>query len=146
MEKKKRKIILPFLETRTLILLFVCLVLTYIMYGQRNTRKYFEEAKNLPFYGITPQQLPDGIYRGSSKTSYLKVTMDVTIQNHAITNIEIIEKAGAKGKNVDPILETMIKENTPVVQAIPKEELASLVYVSCVDDALYQGYQNLENK
>ncbi|MCQ2575624.1 MAG: hypothetical protein MJ162_02700 [Treponema sp.] len=138
-QKTKRKI--PLLETRTLILLFVCVVLTYIMSGQRKTRRYYEEAKNLTYYGISPEQLPDGTYRGTSTTSYLQVVMDVTVENHTLTNIDIIEKKGSKGKKVDSIIDTMIKMNTPVVQAIQKEELASLVYISCVDDALYNGYK-----
>jgi uncharacterized protein with FMN-binding domain len=69
----------------------------------------------------------------------MHVQLDVSVADGKLTKIDIIENEGAYGKKVAPILDTMIAQNTSVVTAVKGEELASIVFVACVDDALYQG-------
>ena len=69
----------------------------------------------------------------------MHVQLDVTVAAGKLTAIEIIENEGAYGKKVAPIIDEMIEQNTSVVTAIKGEELASIVFVACVDDALTKG-------
>ena len=59
--------------------------------------------------------------------------------DHKITKIDIIENEGAYGKKIDPLLDEIIAQNNSVVPAVKGEELASIVFISCVDDALFKG-------
>ena len=124
--------------TRT-ILIVICIILSLIMYSQRRTRNHFKQAAKLPFYNIQVEDVLDGTYRGKVYTSFMHVQLDVTVLDHKLTRIDIIENEGAYGKKVAPILDEMIAQNTSVVPAIKKEELASIVFVACVDDALRKG-------
>ena len=121
------------------ILIIICVVLTFIMYMQRRTRNYYKQAAKLPFYNVQVQDVPDGTYRGKVYTNFMHVQLDVSVKEGQLIKIEIIENEGAYGKKVAPILDKMIAQNTSVVQAVEGEELASIVFVACVDDALYQG-------
>ena len=123
----------------TTILLVLCVILTLIMYMQRRTRSYYKQAAKLPFYNVQAQDVPDGTYRGKVYTNFLHVQLDVTVKDGQLTKIEIAENEGAYGKKVAPILDKMIEENSSVVQAVEGEELASIVFVACVDDALFNG-------
>ena len=123
----------------TTILLVLCVILTLIMYIQRRTRSYYKQAAKLPFYNVQVQDVPDGTYRGKVYTNFLHVQLDVTVKDGQLTKIEIAENEGAYGKKVAPILDKMIEENSSVVQAVEGEELASIVFVACVDDALFNG-------
>ena len=121
------------------ILIIICVVLTFMMYMQRRTRNYYKQAAKLPFYNVQPAAVPDGTYRGKVYTNFLHVQLDVTVKDQKLTKIDIIENEGAFGKKVSPILDKMISENSSVVQAVEGEELASIVFVACVDDALFNG-------
>ena len=111
---------------------------------QRRTRNYYKQAAKLPFYNVQPEQVEDGTYRGKIYTNFLHVQLDVTVTDHKLTKIDIIENEGAYGKKVAPILDEMIAQNSSVVQAVQGEELASIVFVACVDDALRKGAPGYE--
>ena len=129
---KFSKIITPFL-------IVLCVILSLMMYMQRRTRNYYKQAAKLAFYNVQPADVSDGTYRGKVYTSFMHVQLDVTVADHKLTDIRIIENEGAYGKRVAPILDDMITQNTSVVQAVKGEELASIVFVACVDDALFNG-------
>lgn len=126
------------------ILIVICVVLTFVMYMQRRTRNYYKQAAKLPFYNVQPADVEDGTYRGKIYTNFLHVQLDVTVRDHKLTKIEIVENEGAYGKKVAPIIDEMIAQNSSVVQAVQGEELASIVFVACVDDALRKGTPDYE--
>ena len=97
------------------------------------------ETVHLPYYGILAEQVEDGIYEAKTYTSYLHVQLRVHVQNHQITDIEVLENEGSKGQNVLPILQSVIEHNATKVPAVKGEEMASLVFISCIDSALKQG-------
>ena len=123
----------------TPVLIVLCVILSFMMYMQRRTRNYYKQAAKLAFYNVQPADVSDGTYRGKVYTSFMHVQLDVTVADHKLTDIWIIENEGAYGKRVAPILDDMIAQNTSVVQAVKGEELASIVFVACVDDALFNG-------
>lgn len=102
-------------------------------------KSQFTEASKLPFYNVQLSELSDGQYFGKSYTSFLHLQLKVIIENHAIKDIEVIESEGIDSETAKPILQDMIAQNKVVVKAIKGAELGSLVYISCVDGALYNG-------
>ena len=126
------------------ILIVVCILLTFLMYRQRRTRKHFKQAAQLAFYNIQPDQIADGKFRGKVYTNFLHVQLDVTVQDHKITKIDIIENEGAYGQKIAPLLDEIIAQNNSVVPAVKGEELASIVFIACVDNALFQGLSEEE--
>ena len=56
-----------------------------------------------------------------------------------ITKIDIIENEGSYGQKVAPIIDEMILQNQSVVTAIKGDEIASILFIICVDDALKNG-------
>ena len=122
-----------------IILIILCVVLSFILYMQRRTRNYYKEAAKLPFYNIHPVDVADGTYHGKTYTSFLHVQLDVTVESGKLTKIEIIENEGTGGKKITPLLDEMIAQNDSVVPALKGDELASIVFIACVDDALHKG-------
>ena len=120
-------------------LIILCVVLTFVLYMQRRTRNYYKEAAKLPFYNVQPADVADGTYLGKTYTRFLHVQLDVTVESGKLTKIEIIENEGTGGKKITPLLDEMIAQNTSVVPALKGDELASIVFIACVDDALHKG-------
>ncbi len=123
----------------TAILVVICIILTFAMYMQRRTRNYYKEAAKLPFYNVQAAEVMDGTFHGKAYTRFIHVQLDVTVQNHKITDIKITENEGLGGKKIEPLLNEIITQNDSVVPALKGDELASIVFIACVDDALFKG-------
>ena len=116
-----------------MLIALVCLMAGGWYIARKKAR--FKEAASLPFYKIELSQIADGEYEGQTMTSFLHLRLLVTIENHQLKNIEVLENDGLDGETAKPIIQEMIKQNK-VVPAIKGAELGSLVYISCVSTAL----------
>lgn len=135
MEKKKDS------ELLKILMLAVCILLIIASVFIKKKRNNLNEAKNLPFFNTQLETVKDGVYENSTYTSFLHVKLTVTVQNHIIKDITILENKGSYGQKVSPITDKMIEQNKVVVPLIEKEEIASLVFISCVDGALHKGIE-----
>lgn len=97
------------------------------------------EAAHLPFYNVKLQDVEDGNYHGETETSFMQVELEIVVENHQFKDIKIIKSEGVDCESAKPIVQEMIKQNKTVVPAIKGAELGSLVYISCVDGALYNA-------
>ena len=102
-------------------------------------KNHLAEATKLPYHNVSLEQVPDGFYKARTETSFLHVELQVQVESHKIVKIEVIEADGIDAVPAKPVLDKMITENKIAVQAIKGAELGSLVYISCVDKALYNG-------
>ena len=99
-------------------------------------RAYITEAMHLPFHEVNLQEVEDGLYSAKTYTSFLHLQLEVTVKDHVITDIKVIENAGYDGETARPIINKMIEENKIVVPAVKGAEIGSMVYISCVSTAL----------
>ena len=74
-------------------------------------RANITEAAKLPFYNVELSEVEDGEYYGKTYTSFLHLQLKVFVQNHTITNIEVIESEGIDSETAKPILQDMIAQN-----------------------------------
>lgn len=133
-------------KTLRTVLIVICVILSFIMYMQRRTRNNLKQAAKLPFYNVQPAQVPDGTFHGKVYTKFMHVQLDVSVQEGRLTKIEIVENQGAYGKKVQPLLDEMIAQNNTVVPAIKGDEIGSIIFIACVDDALFNGLPDDEKK
>lgn len=116
---------------------FVVMVLgVFLRIRQKN---HIQEAVRLPFYSVDLNDVADGIYAGKTYTQFMHFQAEVEIENHRIKDIRIIENGGSQGMKAQEVVDRMITENNVKVQIAEKDELGSLVVLSCIDSALYNG-------
>ena len=120
-----------------MLLALVCLMAGGWYIARKKAR--FREAASLPFHKVELSQIADGQYEGQTYTSFLHLKLKVTVENHQLKKIEVLENDGLDGETAKPIIEEMIKQNKIVVPAIKGAELGSLVYISCVSSALHDN-------
>ena len=126
-------------STSKLLMYFAVVFVMFCSYLIVRHKSQVQEAKNLPFYNTPLEAVADGTYYGKTYKKFLHVQLEVTVQDHQLKEIKIIENKGSQGQKIQPIIQEMIKQNKVVVPAIKGEELASLVFISCVDTALHSG-------
>ena len=127
------------ISTAKLLMYFSVVFVMFCSYLIVRHKNQVLEAKNLPFYNTPLESVDDGIYSAKTYTKFLHLQLEVTVQNHQLQDIKVIENKGSQGQKVEPILQEMIKQNKVIVPAIKGEELASLVFISCVDSALHSA-------
>ncbi len=128
------KVKIPFLLVSIIAVLMLCSI--FVQKG----RSQIKEARELPYYSISMENVQDGTYTGSSVTSFMHLTLEITVQDHKIQNINILENEGSKGIKSAKIVDDMIANNKPIVPVIKADELGSLVFISTATNALKKGY------
>jgi uncharacterized protein with FMN-binding domain len=81
---------------------------------------------------------PDGVYRGEYKSGFpVKVVLDVTVQNHYMTEIDIVEhECSAIGKQAEKIIGRIIKKQSLNVDAMSGATVSSESILKAVENAL----------
>lgn len=96
-----------------------------------------KEAARLPFYNVKLENIEDGVYNGSAYTSFAHVQVKVTVSNHKLITIETIECEGSEVGKAINVLQEMVEQNKIVVPAKKGREIGTMVFISCVDNALH---------
>jgi uncharacterized protein with FMN-binding domain len=132
MTAKKNSPTLHWFAVATIVFVMICAFLIH------RHRSQFTEAAKLPFTPVNLEEVADGVYTGKTYTSFLHLQLEVTVKDHRLVAIDVIENDGIDGETARPILQKMLEENKIVVPAVKGAEIGSLVYISCVSTALSQ--------
>ena len=71
----------------------------------------------------------------------MKVKVEVTVIDHQIQDIKLIEHRNGKGKPAEAMLEVMIQENTYDVDCVSGATASSKTIRNAVNKALQQGLE-----
>ncbi len=66
---------------------------------------------NLEYANIVMNDVVDGTYEGHIETMLIKVKVNVTVENHSLKNIEILQHDNGFGEPAEEIVKTMIQKN-----------------------------------
>ena len=98
-------------STYNTIIIIICIFMMIFAYFNSRNKKQINEAKRLPFTNTSLENVSDGIYEGKTFTSFMHLVLNVTVKDHKLTKIDIIENKGSKGQKANKIIEKMIEEN-----------------------------------
>jgi uncharacterized protein with FMN-binding domain len=101
--------------------------------------KMGSEMKSLEYYEVDLNELEDGVYQGKAETTFVKVEVEVEVNDHKSIRIDILKHDNGIGKRAEHITEDMINMNTYEVDAVSGATSSSQVIKSAVSDALANG-------
>ena len=84
-------------------------------------------------------KVADGTYRGNSKVGPVRVTLDVTVKDQAMTAIEIIRHFNGLGKKAEAIVPTIIEAQSLEVDVVSGATGSSKAILKAVENALSGG-------
>jgi uncharacterized protein with FMN-binding domain len=120
-----------------LVTLFVLILLTSVgvyMLNKINQELNVLTTKSIP--KIDLMQLKDGTYFGSYDSLVIKVSVEVTIQNHVITDIVILEHQNGQGDDAEIIIDDVILEQSMDIDLISGATYSSRAILLAIGDAL----------
>ena len=127
---------------RTLLLLLLALALL-VLGGmtamQAQARRSMAELDAVPVIPLS--DVADGVYEGMQETPLVKVTVSVTVQNHAIAGIQLLRHENGRGAPAEALLEEMVRQDTSEVGVVSGATMSSKVITAAVRNALAKGVQ-----
>jgi len=120
-----------------MIVLLVCF--QSLMISGCGVASKIEETKNLKIINPDLTQIPDGTYEGYYEGGPVKVLLEITVNNHQITNIEIKKHDHGRGEKAEGITEAIIKAQSLDVDVISGATVSSKAILKAAEKALESG-------
>lgn len=99
------------------------------------------ELASMVYENVDMNLVADGTYYGETDAGMVFVKVSVTVKDHAIKEISIIEHKNGLGSKAEAITKDMIARNSYDVDAVSGATLSSETIKSAVSKALKEGYQ-----
>lgn len=116
------------------IFFLVLIVLTGVMalYGTFGLK----QALNLTTHPVDLSQISDGTYNGSYNSYRWSTTVEVTINNHKITEIKKIKIQQGRDSLVNNLIDEIIAKQSTNVDAVSGATASSNCFLKAVENAL----------
>ena len=88
---------------------------------------YKAKVAALTFDEIDLTKVEDGVYEGQCDTGIVRVRVQVTIRNHQLESIELLEHENGTGTPAEAILDQMVQNQTTAVDAVSGATCSSKV-------------------
>ncbi|HAQ55930.1 MAG TPA: hypothetical protein DCR44_00760 [Acholeplasmatales bacterium] len=116
---------------------FLFLILTgMILFSSMG--KGLENLLTLEIEDVDLTTLPDGTYEGSYTQLPVIATVRVTVVDHVITDIVIVEHFNGQGASGEAVVDSVIAANSLEVDAIAGATYSSKVILLAIKDALVE--------
>lgn len=104
-----------------------------------NMESNLEALKNEEITAVDLIMTEDGTYFGSYSVLPIAVEVNVTVTDHAITDIELIKHTNGQGKPAEAILETVLESQTLQVDSVSGATYSSKVILMAIENALIES-------
>jgi uncharacterized protein with FMN-binding domain len=88
---------------------------------------------------IDLQQVKDGIYQGSCDARLVAAHVSVTVKDHKITDIALLQHKNEKGQQAEVLPQMVVKAQSLKVDTISGATNSSKVILKATENALKQG-------
>lgn len=116
-------------------LLALCVVIGSMLAMKMET----EQVRALTIGELELSQTADGIYTGSAETMLVSAKVEVSVENHEIQSVKILEHQTGKGKPAEAIVDEIARQDSLDVDAVAGATYSSKVIRYAVYDALQKG-------
>ncbi len=128
--RKKSLIILIILIT----IVFIISVIGYQFY--QKIKNYGEQINQIEINEIDLSNIKDGEYLGEYKTIAVSAKVRISVKDHKITTIEILQHINGQGKAGEAVIEKVINQQTLKVDTISGATASSKVILKAIENAL----------
>lgn len=93
----------------------------------------------ITYESVDMSKVADGTFYGETDAGLVVVKVGVTVKDHVIQSVEILEHKNGLGSKAEAITGTMLAQNTYQVDAVSGATLSSSAIKSAVSKALAEG-------
>ena len=124
-----------------LIVISALLVITLFAGGLylKSIGDYKAKVDALTFDEIDLTKVVDGVYEGQCDTGVVRARVQVTVRDHRMESIELLEHENGRGTPAEAILDQMVQEQTTAGDAVSGATCSSKVIRKAVENAITAG-------
>ncbi len=108
----------------------------HIYLGIHSLQSYKMQINNITIDEVELNNIADGEYIGEENVGYIYCKVKVTVKNHSLTDVEILEHRTERGKPAESITDDIIKKQNIKVDAVSSATNSSKVIMKAVENAL----------
>ncbi len=106
----------------------------------KSIRNYNAFIDHLTLSTLQLNTVPNGTHAGSSDSGIVRVKVDVTVKDHRITKVQILEHINGKGKAAESIIDAVIQKQNIQVDTITGATGSSKVILKAIENALITAH------
>lgn len=119
------------------VIILVVLAIVVIFAGfMWYTQNQLSKLSRMPISNVDLVLTDDGTYKGDYSVFPVSVKLDVTVKDHRITEILILEHITGQGEKAEAIIEEVIKNQSLQVDSISGATYSSKVILKAIEKAL----------
>ena len=103
---------------------------------------YKAKVNELTFDEIDLTKVVDGVYEGQCDTGVVQARVQVTVRDHRMESIELLEHENGRGTPAEAILDQMLQNQTTAVAAVSGATCSSKVIRKAVENAITAGFSD----
>ena len=116
-----------------ILLSLICLIFTAVYL--KRVADYKKAVRETTIGGTDISNISDGVYVGEYDVDFVYAKVEVTVQNGAVTNIDILEHKNGRGKPAEIVADRIIQEQRIDVDAVSGATNSSVVIKKAVENA-----------
>lgn len=128
MKKKKR-----------IIIMLLCIILFILIGVSFCLKALVNDVKSITVSNPDIANIADGIYVGEYSVTPVYVKVEVSVTEHKITNIKIIEHENGLGGKAEKIVDDVISRQSLEVDAVSGATVSSKCIIKAIENALQSG-------
>lgn len=128
--KKKKKVILVAVIMTILLASFAIVIIV------SNSKANLEQLAGMEIENIDFKDIPNGVYSGSYKVFPVKVEVMVTVNNHKISDIELVKHNHGQGADAEVIIDRVLETQTLGLDVITGATYSSKIILKAIENAL----------
>lgn len=124
---------------KKILIILLCTILFVLIGASLYLKRLVNNVNSIMVSNLNMANITDGIYVGKYSITPVYVEVEVTVTEHKITNIKIIEHENGLGGKAEKIVDDVISRQSLEVDAVSGATVSSKCIIKAIENALQSG-------
>ena len=124
---------------KKILIILLCTILFALIGASLYLKRLVNDVNSITVSNLNMANITDGIYVGEYSITPVYVEVEVSVTEHKITNIKIIEHENGLGGKVEKIVDDVISRQSLEVDAVSGATVSSKCIIKAIENALQSG-------
>lgn len=121
------------------VVIFIAVVIAAGSIVVSNLEKNLDELTTMEIKDVDLSKVKDGTFTGYYQVLPVDAKVEVTVENHVIKNIKLVEHGNGKGQAAEVIPQMVVEAQSLDVEAVSGATYSSMVILKAIEKALIEG-------
>lgn len=124
---------------KKILIILLCTILFALIGASLYLKTLVNDVNSITVSNLNMANITDGIYVGEYSITPVYVEVEVSVTEHKITNIKIIEHENGLGGKAEKIVDNVISRQSLEVGAVSGGTVSSKCIIKAIENALQSG-------